>query len=146
MSLKNGSTKLRNCACVNSSLNSNSWNLAAVAIAFSRRINNLRTLIRSNALGFARAVLSPNRTVPLEGTYWINSSRIENVSLCLGWVKRKFNCTTNLTSVETTRREEWVCNCIYVCTKTNMSPFNGTKRYTSLNLSYIYLYPLSNTA
>ena len=52
---------------MNSSLNSNSWNLAAVAIAFSRIMNNLLTLILSNALGFARAVLSPNNTVPLPG-------------------------------------------------------------------------------
>ena len=43
---------------MNPSLNSNSWNLAAVAIAFSRTINNLRTLMRSNALGFAWPVLA----------------------------------------------------------------------------------------
>ena len=48
-------------------MNSNSVNLAAVAIAFSRTINNLLTFILSNALGLARSVLSPNRTVPSPG-------------------------------------------------------------------------------
>ncbi len=66
-SLKKGSIMFLNPARVNSSLNSNSWNLAAVAIAFSRVINNLRTLILSNALGFDCAVLSPYRTVHWPG-------------------------------------------------------------------------------
>ena len=64
MSLRNGSTKFLNCALVNSSLNSKSWNLAAVAIAFSSNKNNLLTLILSKALGLVKAVLSPNSTTP----------------------------------------------------------------------------------
>ena len=48
-------------------MNSKSWKLAAVAIAFSSKINNLLTLILSNALGFESAVLSPKRTVPWPG-------------------------------------------------------------------------------
>ena len=54
-------------ALVNSSLNSKSWNLEAVAIAFSKTINNLLTFILSNAEGAERPVLSPNRTVPWPG-------------------------------------------------------------------------------
>ena len=64
MSLRNGSTKFLNCALVNSSLNSNNWNLAAVAIAFSRSKNSLLTFILSKALGLVNAVLSPNKTTP----------------------------------------------------------------------------------
>ena len=56
-----------NPALVNSSLNSNNWNLEAVEIAFSITINNLRTLMRSNALGFDCAVLSPYKIVPWPG-------------------------------------------------------------------------------
>ena len=56
-----------NWALVNSSLNSNSENLAAVEIAFSKTKNNLLTLILSKALGFASAVLSPNNTTPWPG-------------------------------------------------------------------------------
>ena len=52
-------------ALVNESLNSNSWNLAAVEIAFSNTMNNLRTLILEKALeSLAASVLSPNNTVP----------------------------------------------------------------------------------
>ena len=51
-------------ALVNSSLNSNNWNLEAVAIAFSKVMNNLLTLILSKALGAVNPVLSPKRTVP----------------------------------------------------------------------------------
>ena len=66
-SRKKGSTRATNCALVNASLNSNNWNLAAVAIAFSRTINNLRTLILLNALGESSIVLSPNNTIPEPG-------------------------------------------------------------------------------
>jgi len=66
-SLKNGSTRFLNCALVNSSLNSNSCAFAAVDIAFSIVLNNLRTLIRSNADGFESNVLSPKRSVPSPG-------------------------------------------------------------------------------
>ena len=41
--------------------------LDAVEIAFSKTMNNLLTLILSNALGDERPVLSPNRTVPVPG-------------------------------------------------------------------------------
>ena len=58
---------LRNDALVNSSLNSNNIDLAALEIDFSRTINNLRTLIRSKALGFLSNVLSPNNNVPWPG-------------------------------------------------------------------------------
>jgi hypothetical protein len=54
-------------ALVNSSLNSKSWNLEAVEIAFSSTINNLLTLILSNADGADNPVLSPKRTVPCPG-------------------------------------------------------------------------------
>ena len=66
-SLKNGSMIETNWALVKSSLNSNKENRAALAIAFSRMINNLRTLILSKADGFAYSVLSPNKTVPCPG-------------------------------------------------------------------------------
>ena len=66
-SLRKGSIKLLNCALVNSSLNSKSWNLAAVAIAFSNTKNNLLTLILSKALGLVWAVLSPNKVTPWPG-------------------------------------------------------------------------------
>ena len=65
--LRNGVTKFTNCARVNSSLNSKSWNLAAVAIDFSRIMNNLRTLILSKADGLLNRVLSPNKTGPMPG-------------------------------------------------------------------------------
>ena len=48
-------------------MNSKSWNLAAVAIAFSRTKNNLLTLILSNALGLLSAVLSPKSVTPWPG-------------------------------------------------------------------------------
>ena len=63
-SLRKGSTMFLKFARVNSSLNSNNWNLEAVAIAFSKVINNLLTLILSKALGEVNPVLSPNNTVP----------------------------------------------------------------------------------
>ena len=63
-SLKKGSTILTNCDRVNSSLNSNNIDLAALEIAFSKTINNLRTLIWSNADGAVCIVLSPNKTTP----------------------------------------------------------------------------------
>jgi hypothetical protein len=44
-----------------------SWTLEAVDIAFSKMINNLRTLTLSNAEGAANPVLSPNNTVPCPG-------------------------------------------------------------------------------
>ena len=67
ISLRKGSTRFLNCALVNSSLNSKSWNLAAVAIAFSRTKNNRLTLILSNALGLLSAVLSPKSVTPWPG-------------------------------------------------------------------------------
>ena len=66
-SLKNGSITFLKLALVNSSLNSKSWNLAAVDIAFSNTMNNRLTLILSKALGAANPVLSPKRTVPIPG-------------------------------------------------------------------------------
>ena len=66
-SLRNGSTIFLNCALVNSSLNSKSWNLEAVDIAFSKVMNSLLTFILSNALGADNPVLSPNKTVPCPG-------------------------------------------------------------------------------
>ena len=50
-----------------SSLNSKSWSLAAAEIASSMKINNLRTLIRSNADALPKPVLSPNRIIPAPG-------------------------------------------------------------------------------
>ena len=71
-SLKKGSTLFLNCALVNASLNSKSCDLVfAVAIAFSKTMNNLLTLILSNAEGVLSAVLSPKRTVPLLGNVTI---------------------------------------------------------------------------
>ena len=66
-SLKKGSTMFLKLALVNSSLNSKSWNLEAVAIAFSKVMNSLLTLILSNAEGADKPVLSPNNTVPCPG-------------------------------------------------------------------------------
>ena len=64
ISLRKGSTMFLKFALVNSSLNSKSWNLEAVDIAFSNKINSLLTFILSKALGVVRPVLSPNKTVP----------------------------------------------------------------------------------
>ncbi len=66
-SLRKGSTMFLKFALVNSSLNSNNWNLEAVDIAFSNTINSLLTLILSNAEGEVNPVLSPNKTVPCPG-------------------------------------------------------------------------------
>ena len=66
-SLRKGSTKLTNCALVNSSLNSKSDCLAAIEIVFSSTMNKRRTLILSNADACASNVLSPNSTVPCPG-------------------------------------------------------------------------------
>ena len=52
---------------MNASLNSKSCDFAATAIAFSKTMNNLLTLILSNAEGLVRPVLSPNNTVPWPG-------------------------------------------------------------------------------
>ena len=70
-SLRKGSTAALNCALVNASLNSKSCALAAVAIAFSRTMNNLLTLILSNAEGVDNAVLSPKSSVPWPGNVTI---------------------------------------------------------------------------
>ena len=53
---------------MNSSLNSNNCAFAAVAIAFSNTMNNLLTLILSNAEGLLNKVLSPNNNVPCPGS------------------------------------------------------------------------------
>ena len=84
-SLRKGSTAALNCALVKASLNSKSCDLAAVAIAFSNTMNNLLTLILSNAEGVANAVLSPKRTVPLawECYDWINSCLIKFIPCTL---------------------------------------------------------------
>ena len=66
-SLKNGSMIDTNWARVNSSLNSNNENWAALAIAFSSIIKSLLTLILSKADGFAKRVLSQNKIVPCPG-------------------------------------------------------------------------------
>ena len=63
-SLKKGLTCATKFALVISSLNSNSENWAAFAIAFSRIIKSLLTLILSKEEGFANKVLSPNNTLP----------------------------------------------------------------------------------
>ena len=65
---KKGSTVDVNRDRENASLNSNKKDFAILAIDFSKKINNLRTLIRSNALGFANNVLSPKRRIPLPGS------------------------------------------------------------------------------
>ena len=61
ISLKKGSTRFLNCDLVKLSLNSNNENLDAVAIAFSNTMNNLLTLILSNADGLPSNVLSQTR-------------------------------------------------------------------------------------
>ena len=66
-SLRKGSTADLKLALVNASLYSKSCALAAVEIAFSKTMNNLLTLILSNALGELNPVLSPNNTVPCPG-------------------------------------------------------------------------------
>ena len=66
-SLKTGSTILTNSALVNSSLNSKSTFSAALEIALSSTKKSRRTLIRSNAEGLPRPVLSPKRTSPCPG-------------------------------------------------------------------------------
>ena len=58
-SLSRGSTLFTNSARVNSSLSSKREALANSPIAFSHDVNNLRTLIRSNADGLFICVLSP---------------------------------------------------------------------------------------
>ena len=82
-SLKKGSTMFLKFALVNSSLNSKSWNLEAVAIAFSKVMNNLRTLILSKAEGLASFVLSPNKITPAPGMLAIGfTPALYKVSLC----------------------------------------------------------------
>ena len=77
-SLKKGSTMFLKFALVNSSLNSKSWNLEAVAIAFSKVINSLLTLILSNAEGADNPVLSPNKYSTLS---WECCNRIYSCSV-----------------------------------------------------------------
>ena len=66
-SLKKGLTAFLKSFLVNSSLNSKSCAFAAIAIAFSSTINNLRTLILLNADSLDSKVLSPNNWVPFPG-------------------------------------------------------------------------------
>ena len=87
-SLKKGSTMFLKFALVNSSLNSNNWNLEAVDIAFSKVMNNLLTLILSNAEGAVNPVLSPKRTVPCPGKVaGIYSCSVQFISLCFSWIE-----------------------------------------------------------
>ena len=78
-SLKKGSTVDLNCALVNASLNSNSCALAATDIAFSSTMNNVRTLILSNAEGLVkegipRALIQSSNNEKIE----INKENIED--------------------------------------------------------------------
>ena len=65
-SLKKGSIIEIKFNRVNSSLNSNNKFSAAFAIAFSRIMKSLRTLILSKDDGRANMVLSPNKTFPFQ--------------------------------------------------------------------------------
>ena len=76
-----------NCALVNSSLNSNKEALEAFETAFSRVMNNLRTLILSNAEDLNCRVLSPYKSVPCPGKATIGLTPTlyrSSLSTCLG--------------------------------------------------------------
>ena len=138
-SLKKGSTMFLKFALVNSSLNSNNWNLEAVAIAFSKVMNNLLTLILSKALGAVNPVLSPKRTVPCPGNVaGIYSCSVQFVSLVFSWIKRKFNSSLTIPLLKPAG-ENRLSATRSVLARPATSPFSGTNLYTSLYLSYVYL-------
>src|SRR6056300_1281711 len=136
-SLRKGSTMFLKLALVNSSLNSKSWNLEAVDIAFSKVINNLLTFILSNALGVDKPVLSPNKIVPCPGkvtTGFILA--LYNSSLCV-FDGLYANLTAPLITPLLKPAGEYHESAIksVLADKPAMSPFNGTYLNTSLYLS-----------
>ena len=140
-SLRKGSTIFLKFALVNSSLNSNSWNLEAVAIAFSNTMNNLLTFILSNAEGAANPVLSPKRTVPWPGKVATGLIlALYSSSLC-ALVGLNANLTAPLTIPLLKPAGEYQASAIksVLAARPAMSPFNGTYLYTSAYLSYMYL-------
>src|SRR5210317_2293804 len=136
-SLKNGSTMFLKFALVNSSLNSNSWNLEAVEIAFSNTINNLLTLILSNADGALNPVLSPNRTVPCPGKVTTGLILfLYNSSLCVFdglYANLTAPLITPLLKPAGENHESAIKSVL--AAKPAISPFNGTNLNKSLYLS-----------
>src|SRR6056300_132599 len=136
-SLRKGSTMFLNCALVNSSLNSNNWNLEAVEIAFSKVIKSLLTFILSNALGADKPVLSPNNTVPCPGNVATGFTlALYKTSLCV-FVGLYANLTapliTPLLKPAGENHESAIKSVL--AAKPAISPFNGTYLNTSLYLS-----------
>lgn len=136
-SLKNGSIIFLNCALVNSSLNSNSWNLEAVEIAFSKTINNLLTFILSNADGVDNPVLSPNNTVPWPGKVTTGLIlALYNSSLCvLAGLKASLTAPLITPLLKPAGENQESAIISVLAANPAISPFNGTYLNTSLYLS-----------
>src|SRR5210317_295117 len=127
-SLRKGSTMFLKFALVNSSLNSNNWNLEAVEIAFSKVMNSLLTLILSNAEGADNPVLSPNNTVPCPGNVATGFTlALYNSSLCV-LVGLNASFTTPLTIPLLKPAGEYQASATksVLAASPAMSPFNGT--------------------
>ena len=118
-------------------MNSKSWNLAAVAIAFSSKMNSLLTLIRSNALGFASAVLSPNNTVPWPGKDTTGLIRAGyRISLCaLVGLNASLTAPRICPLLKPPGEKNGSATVSVFAHRPAISPFSGTNLNTSLNLS-----------
>ena len=110
-------------------------------------MNSLLTLILSKALGDDNAVLSPNRTVPCPGKVQTGFIRfMYNSSLCdLDGLKASLTAPLTFPLLKPAGENQESATKSVLAANPAMSPFKGTNLYTSLYLSYIYLYPLSNT-
>src|SRR5210317_2323423 len=140
-SLRKGSTMFLKFALVNSSLNSNNWNLEAVEIAFSKVMNNLLTFILSNALGFDNPVLSPNNTVPCPGNVATGFTlALYNSSLCaLVGLNANLTAPLMIPLLKPAGENHESAIKSVLAARPAVSPFNGTNLYKSEYLSYIYL-------
>ena len=111
-------------------------------------MNNLLTFILSNADGLPNTVLSPNKIVPCPGNV--------TTGLISDWYKRSLSAFLGLNGSLTTffsppllypaGENHASLSSSDLTARPAISPFKGTYRYTSLYLSYAYLYPLSMNA
>ena len=110
--------------------------------------NSRLTFILSNALGFFWKVLSPNKTVPLPGKVTTGFTlALYSISLCASFgLNASFTAPLICPLVNPPGEKKGSATRSVLAHRPAMSPFNGTIRYTSLNLSYTCLYPLSTTA
>ena len=91
---------------VKRSFSSKRLNLAAVEIAFSRTMNNLRTLIRSNALGLAKGFYHQTTRFLVQAVKSQGLHLLDRVYLFqFYWIESKIHNILNLSTVETCRRE-----------------------------------------